>query len=115
LFFQAEDGIRDFCLSRGLGDVYKRQLYTLRHCAAKAQTFWRGVAEDDGLRRGDPRKALLIDLACRALNAGGARLTVLQPVAAWNAWHARRELRSIRIREDDPLVIAGTPLGVRRG
>ena len=24
--FQAEDGIRDFCLSRGLGDVYKRQL-----------------------------------------------------------------------------------------
>src|SRR5678810_445342 len=26
-FFQAEDGIRDFCLSRGLGDVYKRQLF----------------------------------------------------------------------------------------
>ena len=24
-FFQAEDGIRDFCLSRGLGDVYKGQ------------------------------------------------------------------------------------------
>src|SRR5674476_1015735 len=24
-FFQAEDGIRDVCLSRGLGDVYKRQ------------------------------------------------------------------------------------------
>src|SRR5678809_434554 len=28
-FFQAEDGIRDFCLSRGLGDVYKRQMYGL--------------------------------------------------------------------------------------
>ena len=27
-FFQAEDGIRDFCLSRGLGDVYKRQILT---------------------------------------------------------------------------------------
>jgi len=26
VFFQAEDGIRDFCLSRGLGDVYKRQV-----------------------------------------------------------------------------------------
>ena len=26
-FFQAEDGIRDFCLSRGLGDVYKRQSF----------------------------------------------------------------------------------------
>ena len=23
---EAEDGIRDFCLSRGLGDVYKRQV-----------------------------------------------------------------------------------------
>ena len=26
-FFQAEDGIRDCLLSRGLGDVYKRQGY----------------------------------------------------------------------------------------
>ncbi len=26
-FFQAEDGIRDCLLSRGLGDVYKRQDY----------------------------------------------------------------------------------------
>ena len=28
LFFQPEDGIRAFCLSRGLGDVYKRQTIT---------------------------------------------------------------------------------------
>ena len=27
LFFQAEDGIRDLVRSRGLGDVYKRQLF----------------------------------------------------------------------------------------
>ena len=27
-FFQAEDGIRDLVRSRGLGDVYKRQLKT---------------------------------------------------------------------------------------
>ncbi len=25
-FFQAEDGIRNFCLSRGLGNVYKGQV-----------------------------------------------------------------------------------------
>ncbi|CZS11641.1 hypothetical protein CDFC105_93861 [Clostridioides difficile] len=30
-FFQAEDGIRDFCLSRGLGDVYKRQILSIRN------------------------------------------------------------------------------------
>ena len=28
-FFQAEDGIRDLVRSRGLGDVYKRQLVTI--------------------------------------------------------------------------------------
>ena len=28
-FFQAEDGIRDLVRSRGLGDVYKRQVYRL--------------------------------------------------------------------------------------
>ncbi len=27
-FFQAEDGIRDRSVSRGLGDVYKRQDYS---------------------------------------------------------------------------------------
>mgnify|MGYP003381672899 CR=1 FL=1 len=30
-FFQAEDGIRDLVRSRGLGDVYKRQVHARRH------------------------------------------------------------------------------------
>ena len=30
-FFQAEDGIRDLVRSRGLGDVYKRQVYDYSH------------------------------------------------------------------------------------
>ena len=30
-FFQAEDGIRDLVRSRGLGDVYKRQIGTWLH------------------------------------------------------------------------------------
>ena len=34
-FFQAEDGIRDFCLSRGLGDVYKRQVQLVFSWAPK--------------------------------------------------------------------------------
>ena len=32
-FFQAEDGIRDLVRSRGLGDVYKRQVYPFRQPA----------------------------------------------------------------------------------
>ena len=31
-FFQAEDGIRDLVRSRGLGDVYKRQIRTTSPC-----------------------------------------------------------------------------------
>ena len=30
IFFQAEDGIRDVLGSRGLGDVYKRQTFSVR-------------------------------------------------------------------------------------
>ena len=34
-FFQAEDGIRDLVRSRGLGDVYKRQLLGREKLAAR--------------------------------------------------------------------------------
>ena len=37
LFFQAEDGIRDLVRSRGLGDVYKRQLQRGERVKAIAQ------------------------------------------------------------------------------
>ena len=36
-FFQAEDGIRDLVRSRGLGDVYKRQVY---QAAEKVRYRW---------------------------------------------------------------------------
>ena len=45
LFFQAEDGIRDFCLSRGLGDVYKRQLFSL---FSLVPLVWTNVAPKNG-------------------------------------------------------------------
>ena len=36
-FFQAEDGIRDLVRSRGLGDVYKRQVLHILQGALPAQ------------------------------------------------------------------------------
>ena len=38
-FFQAEDGIRDLVRSRGLGDVYKRQVLDPDACRAIAADF----------------------------------------------------------------------------
>ena len=41
-FFQAEDGIRDLVRSRGLGDVYKRQVYPAWDVSDKntPKDFW---------------------------------------------------------------------------
>ena len=46
-FFQAEDGIRDFCLSRGLGDVYKRQPdMVTTFSASLARSYRRGASPE---------------------------------------------------------------------
>ena len=39
-FFQAEDGIRDLVRSRGLGDVYKRQVHISLKFVASAKFHW---------------------------------------------------------------------------
>ena len=44
-FFQAEDGIRDLVRSRGLGDVYKRQLINLLREALEGKLVERGAAQ----------------------------------------------------------------------
>ena len=54
LFFQAEDGIRDLVRSRGLGDVYKRQVDGLRGKFAAVGNLkdhfgvsWQGLRQAD--------------------------------------------------------------------
>ena len=59
IFFQAEDGIRDVERSRGLGDVYKRQLFH-----PEAQAGARGLLQG----RGNKRR--------RRFRAGGPLLTL---------------------------------------
>ena len=62
-FFQAEDGIRDLVRSRGLGDVYKRQLETIE--MAKKAGF--GIVLSH--RSGETEDSTIADLAV-ATNAG---------------------------------------------
>ena len=45
-FFQAEDGIRDLVRSRGLGDVYKRQVRQLVRQQAAHRLHEAAVAQD---------------------------------------------------------------------
>ena len=44
-FFQAEDGIRDLVRSRGLGDVYKRQVYTIFQIDRNLINIWNCQAQ----------------------------------------------------------------------
>ena len=61
-FFQAEDGIRDLVRSRGLGDVYKRQVRLL---GARARAPTRGALDRavdrlSGQPAGPPREGCLL-------------------------------------------------------
>ena len=47
-FFQAEDGIRDLVRSRGLGDVYKRQLQAFEEAGQADNTLVFYIAGDNG-------------------------------------------------------------------
>ena len=51
-FFQAEDGIRDLVRSRGLGDVYKRQVHAyIQRRPARGGVVAQGDDDQFGLQR----------------------------------------------------------------
>lgn len=85
-------------------------LITLRHARVRALGFWHGVAENDGLHKGDPRHTYLTALNTESV-AGSAQHTARQAATAWNKWYADKPLYLIRYSEDSPLRIAGTPIG----
>ena len=62
-FFQAEDGIRDLVRSRGLGDVYKRQISSF-------------AGEDDRYHVAHRGRAIEIGLA-QAVEAGTGQLSLI--------------------------------------
>lgn len=82
-------------------------LVTLKHQREKAAFFWTGVAEDNGLLKGDPRKAL-VDY----LKDNGGENTPMIAGQAWNAFYRGTALVTVRRRKDDNTVrILGTPIG----
>ena len=67
-FFQAEDGIRDLVRSRGLGDVYKRQLYdNLKGVTNLNRTITPANVVADSPRDDTETAALALDDAIRAV------------------------------------------------
>lgn len=82
-------------------------LVTIRANTDSAIEFWQGVAEDDGLRRGDPRKTLLDFLRDTHAAGGGLTFTAAACARAWSAWEANKQLTMIRVGRQ-PVKITGT-------
>jgi len=87
-------------------------LVTLKHQPSKAQEFWVGFCEDDGLAKGDPRKTLLADIQTRHATAGLSSAQMMAAARAWSAFYHGRDLKIIKVT-GCPVDIAGTPFTVR--
>lgn len=89
-------------------------LYTLRHQPARAHEFWAGLAEQDGLRKNDPRATLYSDMLTRTMVTGSIRQRVQQPALAWNAFCEGRDLKIIKCIDGAAITLWGTPLAKGR-
>lgn len=94
--------------------VMASALYTLTHSPKLAREFWEGLADNDGLRKNDPRARLLSDFHNRATNTGNIRQRVQRVAVAWNAYYAKRDLKIIKCVEGGAIVFKGTPKGRAR-
>jgi len=84
-------------------------LVTLKHQPVKAAEFWGGLAEDNRLAIGDPRKALLDAFDNQNRTRGSIYVAAGVPTAAWNAWFRGKSIKTPRYYEGSRLQIAGTP------
>lgn len=107
----SESGLRKRLLNAGTMAV---AMITLRHQPERAFSFWSGVANNDGLRKGDPRHTLITALLGRGAQEN-VDASVLLPMVAWNAWYAGRTISFLRIANNPRVELLGTPVRGKRG
>jgi len=106
-FFQAEDGIRDFCLSRGLGDVYRDRVRAVdagdgSRVMATPGHVYLATERLKNLFEGVPG-VLLVDASCDCLRgenvrelleaSGAVRYLRPTPAESHLTWEELREIR----------------------
>ena len=119
VFSSIENGARDVTGVIRTSKVFSVALITAYYQPEKSQEFWRGVATDDGLSVGDPRKTLHKYLPRTVRNrltmdhdSVPANVVTRSVTYCWNAYFEDRLYTRVSIKSDDvnkPLVIAGTP------
>ncbi|MFV0410615.1 MAG: hypothetical protein ACK5LJ_13280 [Paracoccus sp. (in: a-proteobacteria)] len=86
-------------------------MVTLKYSPILANEFWTGLCEDDGLMKGDPRKALLTDMQTRVGASGLFAAHLMAGAKAWNAYHGGRRMQIIKVTGHS-VSIDGTPFTV---
>jgi len=87
-------------------------LVTFYHQPENAKLFWQGLCDNDGLRRGDPRATLLLDMSARKGNDGSLQQNVIAIAKAWNAFTEGRQLKIIKVVAAHTVPVNGTPYTV---
>lgn len=92
------------------GAVTAVAVITFRYQSAQAWEFWSGVvnADNEGILRGDPRRALANDMLSR--NASSVPTLAFAPaILAWNAFFNDRDMKIIKVMDSFTPAIDGTP------
>jgi hypothetical protein len=85
-------------------------LATVRYQPSSAETFWRDMVWDDGLRKDDPRKVLLRYLQQHDTTGTTAtRENIIAAANCWNAAFENRTLDHVKPGNTTRVVILGTP------
>lgn len=71
-------------------------LATMLDQQERAEAFWRGAAADDGLRKADPRKALITFLVGKSTAIGDPAVYMKYVAALWNAFFEGRKVTAVR-------------------
>lgn len=74
--------------------------------------FWGGLAENDGLRKGDPRHTLLQYLINENTNKRRANEAILKTVIAWNAWVRGDDLKILKVFPGSKIKMLGSHIVV---
>jgi len=87
------------------GQIIAVAIQTFRVNSAKAIDFWRGASMDDGLKAGDPRKALITWLRNESTTQRKSQWRAA--VACWNAWYDDRQLSRVFTATESATKIKG--------
>jgi hypothetical protein len=91
-------------------------LESMRYQPSLAMEFWQGLAHDDGLSLGDPRKTLLrFLLNTRIIGSKASHVMSRAAIHAWNAYFDGHRLQTCRPSLTTDVVFKGTPWGTRKG